>query len=174
MQSLSVRPEVVVASENSFDIVSRIDLMEVDNAIQQTLKEIRQRYDFKGSPVEVRRQESTLVLQAENEYKLKAVTDILNQKLAGRRVPLKGLTFNTPEQAMGGRLRQQVDLQQGIPQEHAREIVRILKGAKLKVQTAIQGEQVRVRGKSKDELQDAMRILRDSSLPIDMQFTNYR
>lgn len=164
----------MVASESSFDIVSRIDLMEVDNAIQQTLKEIRQRYDFKGSPAEVRRQESMLVLQAENEYKLKALTEILSQKLAARRVPLKGLTFNATEQAMGGTLRQRVELQRGIPQEHAREIVRILKSAKLKVQTAIQGEQVRVRGKSKDELQGAMRILRESSLPIDMQFTNYR
>ena len=163
-----------MASENSFDIVSRIDLQEVDNAIQQASKEIGQRYDFKGSPVEISRKEHALQLKAENEYKLKAVTEILSQRLAGRKVPLKGLKFKTPEHAMGGTLRQQVDLQQGIPQDQAREIVKILKGSGLKVQAAIQGDQVRVRGKSRDLLQNAMNVLRESKLDFDMQFTNYR
>jgi hypothetical protein len=163
-----------VASESSFDIVSKIDLQEVDNAIQQALKEIRQRYDFKGSVADIRREAQVLHLGAEDDYRLKAVAEILTQRLAGRRVPLKGLTFKDPEAASGGALRQQILLQQGIPQERAREIVKILKGSGLKVQAAIQGDQVRVRGKSRDELQTAIRVLRESPLPIDMQFTNYR
>jgi len=163
-----------VASENSFDIVSKIDLQEVDNAVQQALKEIHQRYDFKGSIADIRRDKTSLHLQADDEYKLKAVTEILSERLAGRRVPLKGLTFKPPEQATGGSLRQEVVLQQGIPQEQAKEIVKILKASNLKVQAAIQGDQVRVRGKNRDDLQAAIRTLRDTSLPIDMQFTNYR
>jgi len=163
-----------VASENSFDIVSKIDLQEVDNAVQQALKEIRQRYDFKGSIADIRRDKTSLHLQADDEYKLKAVTEILSERLAGRRVPLKGLTFKPPEQATGGSLRQEVVLQQGIPQEQAKEIVKILKASNLKVQAAIQGDQVRVRGKNRDDLQAAIQALRDTSLPIDMQFTNYR
>ena len=163
-----------MASENSFDIVSKIDLQEVDNAVQQALKEIHQRYDFKGSIADIRRDKTSLHLEADDEYKLKAVTEILSERLAGRRVPLKGLTFKPPEQATGGSLRQEVVLQQGIPQEQAKEIVKILKASNLKVQAAIQGDQVRVRGKNRDDLQAAIRTLRDTSLPIDMQFTNYR
>ena len=163
-----------MASENSFDIISKIDLQEVDNAVQQALKEIHQRYDFKGSIADIRRDKTSLHLQADDEYKLKAVTEILSERLAGRRVPLKGLTFKPPEQATGGSLRQEVVLQQGIPQEQAKEIVKILKASNLKVQAAIQGEQVRVRGKNRDDLQAAIQALRDTSLPIDMQFTNYR
>jgi len=163
-----------VASECSFDIVSKIDLQEVDNAVQQALKEIRQRYDFKGSIADIRRDKETIHLTADDDYKLKAVAEILTQRMAGRRVPLKGLTFKDPETASGGTLRQQILLQQGIPQESAKEIVRILKGSGLRVQAAIQGDQVRVRGKSRDELQSAIRTLRDGPLSIDMQFTNYR
>ncbi len=160
--------------EHSFDVVSSIDLQEVDNAVQQALKEIRQRYDFKGSIADIRRDKTSLHLQADDDYKLKAVTEILTQKLAGRRVPLKGLTFKPPEQATGGSFRQEVVLQQGIPQEQAKEMVKILKTSHLKVQATIQSDQVRVRAKSKDELQSAIKILRDSPLSIDMQFTNYR
>ncbi len=163
-----------MASENSFDIVSRIDLQEVDNAIQQACREIGQRYDFKGSPAGIKREEQTLRLQAENEYKLKAITEILSQRLAGRKVPMKGLSFKAPEHALGGTIRQEVLLQQGIPQDQAKEIVKILKSSGLKVQPAIQGDQIRVRGKSKDSLQSAMNLLRDSELDFDMQFTNYR
>ncbi len=161
-------------SESSFDIVSKLELQEVDNAIQQALKEIGQRYDFKGSRADIRREGTSLHLEAEDEYKLKAVTEILSQRLAGRKIPLKALTFKTPEQAMAGTLRQEVVLQQGIPQEQAKEIVKILKGSNLKVQASIQADQLRVKGKSRDELQAAMKLLRDSVLPIDMQFTNYR
>jgi len=163
-----------VASENSFDIISKIDLQEVDNAIQQALKEIQQRYDFKGSISEIRREKEILHLLADDEYKLKAVTEILLEKLAARRVPAKGLTFKTPEPATGQSLRQQIVLQQGIPQEQAKEIVKILKSSGLKVQASIQADQVRVKAKSKDELQGAMKILRDAALSFDMQFTNYR
>lgn len=163
-----------MASECSFDIVSKVDLQEVDNAVNQALKEISQRYDFKGSLVEIRREQTSLHVHAENDYKLRAVTEILSQRLAGRRVPLKALTFKDPIPSLGGSLRQEILLQQGIPQDKAKEIVRILKSSGLKVQAAIQGEQVRVRGKSKDELQGAIQTLRNSSLDFDMQFTNYR
>ena len=163
-----------MASENSFDIVSKIDMQEVDNAVQQALKEIRQRYDFKGSIADIRRDKEMVQLTADDEYKLTAVTEILMQKLAARRVPAKGLSFKTPEQATGGSLRQQVALQQGIPQDQAKEIVKILKGSGIKVQAAIQGDQVRVKGRNKDDLQGAIKALRDSALNFDMQFTNYR
>ena len=163
-----------MASENTFDIVSKIDLQEVDNAVQQALKEIRQRYDFKGSISDIRREKEIVHLVADDDYKLRAVTEILLQKLAARRVPAKGLTFKPPEQATGGSLRQQVVLQQGIPQDQAKEIVKILKASGCKVQASIQGDQVRVKGKSKDELQGAIKSLRDSTLDFDMQFTNYR
>ncbi len=163
-----------MASESSFDIVSKIDLQEVDNAIQQALKEIRQRYDFKGSIADIRREKEILQLVGDDDYKLRALTEILMQKMAARRVPAKGLTFKKPEEATGGSLRQQVVLQQGIPQEQAKEIVKILKTSGIKVQAAIQGDQVRVKGKNKDDLQTAIKKLRDSALDFDMQFTNYR
>ena len=163
-----------MASESSFDIVSKIDLQEVDNANQQALKEIRQRYDFKGSIADVRREKEMLHLVADDDYKLRAVTEILMQKLAARRVPAKGLTFKKPEEATGGSLRQQAVLQQGIPQDQAKEIVKILKTSGIRVQAAIQGDQVRVKGKNKDDLQSAIKVLRDSALDFDMQFTNYR
>ena len=163
-----------MAAECSFDIVSKVDLQEVDNAVNQALKEIGQRYDFKGSKVEIRREGNSLHLQAEDDYKRRAVSEILSQRLAGRKVPLKALTFKDPIAAMGGSLRQEILLQQGIPQDQAKEIVKVLKGSGLKVQPAIQGDQVRVRGKNKDDLQAAIQLLRGSELEFDMQFTNYR
>ena len=163
-----------MAAESSFDIVSKVDFQEVDNAVNQALKEIGQRYDFKGSKVEIRREVASLHLHAENDYKLRAVTEILSQRLAGRRVPLKALVFKEPIPSLGGSLRQEIQLQQGIPQDKAKEIVRILKGSGLKVQAAIQGDQVRVRGKSRDDLQGAIQTLKSSELDFDMQFTNYR
>ncbi len=163
-----------MASESSFDIVSKVDLQEVDNAIHQALKEIGQRYDFKGSKVEIRREEFSLHLHAEDEFKLRAVIDILAQRLAGRKVPAKALTFKEPVSSIGGSLRQEISLQNGIPQDQAKEIVRVLKSSGLKVQPAIQGDQVRVKGRNKDDLQAAIQLLRGSSLEFDMQFTNYR
>ena len=163
-----------MASESSFDIVSEVDLQEVDNAIQQALKEIHQRYDFRGSAADIARDAEGLLLAADDDFKLKAVTEILARRLAGRKVPIKALTFDPPERATGDTLRQRVKMQQGIPQDQAKEIVRILKCSSLKVQVAIQGDQVRVRGKSRDDLQAAIKILRDQEFPFDMQFTNYR
>ena len=163
-----------MASENSFDIVSRVDLQEVDNAIHQTLKEVGQRYDFRGSKVVLTREAATLTLQADDDYKRRAVLEILNERLAGRKVPAKALTYKDPVDALGGSQRQEILLQQGITQDQAKAIVRMLKDSGLKVQPAIQGDQVRVRAKSRDELQSAIKILRDSAVEFDMQFTNYR
>ena len=163
-----------MAQENSFDIVCKIDLQEVDNAIQQVMKEIRTRYDLKGSKSQVGREENEIHLLADDEFKLKSVVEMLNQRLAARRVSLKGLTFSKPEEAAGGAVRQKIALQQGIPTEQAREIVRIVKGTGKKVQASIQGDMVRVRGKNKDDLQVVMQVLRGSSLSIEMQFENYR
>ncbi|HEV8335521.1 MAG TPA: YajQ family cyclic di-GMP-binding protein [Candidatus Polarisedimenticolia bacterium] len=163
-----------MAQESSFDIVCKIDLQEVDNAIQQVMKEIRTRYDFKGSKSDVRRESHEILLLADDEYKRKSIMDMLSQRLAARKVSLKGLTFSKPEEAAGGALRQKIALQQGIPTEQAKEIVKIIKNTGRKVQAAIQGDLVRVRGKSKDDLQGIMQVLRGSSLAIDMQFENYR
>ena len=163
-----------MAKENSFDIVCKIDLQEVDNAIQQVIKEIRTRYDFKGSKSDVRRESHEILLLADDEYKRKSIVEMLSQRLAARKVSLKGLTFSKPEEAAGGALRQKITLQQGIPTEQAKEIVKIIKSTGRKVQAAIQGDLVRVRGKSKDDLQGIMQALRGSSLAIDMQFENYR
>ncbi len=163
-----------MAQENSFDIVCKIDLQEVDNAVQQVLKEIRTRYDFKGSKSDVRRENHEILLLADDEYKRKSLVEMLSQRLAARKVSLKGLTFSKPEEAAGGTLRQTITLQQGIPVEQAREIVKIIKGMGRKVQAAIQGDLVRVRGKSRDDLQAIIQVLRGSSLSIDMQFENYR
>jgi cyclic-di-GMP-binding protein len=163
-----------VASESSFDIVSKVDLQEVDNAIHQALKEIGQRYDFKGSKVEIRREAHSIHLHAEDDFKLRAVIDILAERLSGRKVPAKALTFKEVVASIGGSLRQEILLQQGIPQDQAKEIVRVLKSSGIKVQPAIQGDSVRVRGKNKDDLQAAIHLLRGSPLEFDMQFTNYR
>ena len=163
-----------MAQESSFDIVCEIDLQEVDNAIQQTMKEVRTRYDFKGSASEVRRENREILIQADDEYKRKSLVELLNQRLAARKVSLKGLSFGKPEEAAGGTVRQKATLQQGIPSDHAREIVRIIKGTGKKVQPSIQWDLVRVRGKNKDDLQAVMQVLRASPIPIDMQFVNYR
>lgn len=163
-----------MASESSFDIVSKVDLQEVDNAVQQALKEIGQRWDFKNSKVEIRREAQSIHLHAEDDFKLKAVVEILVTRLSGRKVPTKALTFKDPTSAIGGSLRQEIALQQGIPQDQAKEIVRVLKASGLKVQPSIQGDQVRVKGKNKDDLQSAIHALRQSDLDFDMQFTNYR
>ncbi len=163
-----------MAQESSFDIVCRTDLQEVDNAIHQVMKEVQTRYDFKGSRSEVRREKNEILLAADDEFKRKSLVDMLSQRLAARKVSLKGLTFGKPEEASGGSVRQTITLQQGIPSEQAREIVKIIKSTGRKVQAGIQEDLVRVRGKSKDDLQAIMQVLRGSSLPIDMQFVNYR
>lgn len=162
--------------DNSFDVVSKIDLPEVSNAVQQALKEIQQRYDLKNSRsnIELQEKENKIFLQSEDEYKLKAVIEILEQKLVKRKVPLKGLAFGTVTPAGGNTVRQEITLQQGIPIEKAREIVKLIKDSKKKVQASIQGDFLRVAGKDRDTLQEVMQLLRSSDFGIDMQFTNYR
>ena len=162
--------------DNSFDVVSKIELPEVLNAIHQALKEVQQRYDLKDthSTIELDEKESKVLLASKDEYKLKAVIDILESKLVKRKVPLKGLTFGAIIPAAGSTVRQEIALQQGITTEKAREIVKRIKDSKLKVQAAIQGDFVRVSGRDRDTLQAAIKLLREADFGIDMQFTNYR
>jgi uncharacterized protein YajQ (UPF0234 family) len=158
----------------SFDVVCRVDLQEVDNAIQQTLREIGQRFDFKGQRTELRREETAIHLLAADDYKLRALGDILREKMARRQVPLKALQWGAIEPGPTGTSKQKIDLQQGIPTEKAREIVKLVKDTKIRVQVAIQGDQVRVTGKKKDELQAVMRLLRERDLGIAVQVANLR
>jgi hypothetical protein len=163
-----------MAKDSSFDVASKIDLQEADNAIHQTQKEIAQRFDFKGSKASVVREGHAIVLHAEDEFKLRSVVEVLEGKLVKRKVPLKGLAYGKVEPAAGDTVRQRVDIQQGIPMEKAREVVKVIKSLGLKVQAQIMEDQVRVSGRSKDDLQAVMRALREKDLGIDMQFTNYR
>ena len=162
--------------DNTFDVVSKVELPEVSNAVQQTLKEILQRYDLKDSKstIELNEKEHKLTLHSQDDFKLRAILDILKQKLVKRNVPLKALTFGTVTPAAGSTVRQEITLQQGIPIEKAREIVRVIKDSKKKVQASIQGDLVRVSGKDRDTLQEIIALLRSNDFGIDMQFTNYR
>jgi cyclic-di-GMP-binding protein len=161
-------------ADSSFDIVSSVDLQEVKNAIAQAMKEIQTRFDLKGTGSNVELTGEELTLSSSDEFKLKAVREVLEGRLVKRNVPLKALTFGEADKALGGTVRQKITLQKGIPTDKAREIVKLIKGAKLKVQAAIQGDQLRVSGKNKDELQGVIRLLKGTDLGIDMQFTNYR
>jgi uncharacterized protein YajQ (UPF0234 family) len=163
-----------MAQQNSFDIVSQIDNAEISNALNQTIKEVRQRFDFKGSHANVVHEKTELVLTAEDETKLRNMNDILQQKLVRRGVPLKALSYGSIEPAAGGTVRQRAQIQQGIPQEKAKEVVRFIKDSKVKVQASIQGDVVRVSGKDRDTLQDVIAKLKTKDFGIHMQFTNYR
>ena len=164
-----------MAAVNSFDIVSKVDLQEVSNAIQNALKEIHTRFDLKDSKSDIQLEgKEALVLSSADEYKLKAVTDILQSKLVKRGVPIKALSYGTVEPAAGSSVRQKITMQQGIPIEKAREIVKVVKDSKKKVQASIQGDTVRVSGKDRDALQEIIALLRGHDFGIDMQFTNYR
>ncbi|HEY0348461.1 MAG TPA: YajQ family cyclic di-GMP-binding protein [Pyrinomonadaceae bacterium] len=163
-----------MAQQNSFDVVSQIDRAEISNAINQTLKEVGQRFDFKGSHANVALEKEELVLTAEDETKLRNMNDILQQKLVRRSVPLKALSYGTIEPAAGGTVRQRAQIQQGIPQEKAKEIVKLIKDSKAKVQASIQGDTVRVTGKDRDTLQQVIATLKAKDFGINMQFTNYR
>ncbi|TMA37672.1 MAG: YajQ family cyclic di-GMP-binding protein [Deltaproteobacteria bacterium] len=158
----------------SFDVVCRVDLQEVDNAVNQTLRELAQRFDFRGANSEVRREENAIHLHSADDFKVRALGDILREKLARRQVPLKALQIGPIEPGPAGTAKQKLDLQQGIPIEKAREIVKLVKEMKTKVQVAIQGDQVRVTGKKKDDLQAAVQLLRAQDLGIAMQFVNFR
>src|SRR5438093_3848498 len=157
-----------------FDAVCRVDLQEVDNAIQQTLREVGQRFDFRNTPTEVRREDHTLHLRSADEFKLRSLNEVLQEKLARRQVPLRALQAGPVEPGPAGSAKQQITLQQGIPVEKAREMVKLVKDAKLKVQVAIQGDQVRVTAKKKDDLQAVIQSLRGHDFGIAIQFTNFR
>ncbi len=163
-----------MAQQNSFDIVSQVDRAEINNALDQTMKEVRQRFDFKGSKAQVVSEKDELILTAEDETRLRNMNDILQQKLVRRGVPLKALTYGRVEPAAGGTVRQHVAIQQGIPTDKAKEIVKYIKDAKAKVQASIQGDIVRVTGRDRDTLQDVIAQLKAKDFNINMQFTNYR
>lgn len=164
-----------MAQQNTFDIVSQIEHTEVVNAINQALKEVQTRFDFKGSKSNIELEgEEAIILTSDDDYKLASLNDILQSKFVKRGVPLKGLTYGKIEQALGGTVRQRITLQQGIPQDKAKEIVKHIKDTKLKVQVSIQGDLVRVAGKDRDILQEVITALRSHDFGIDMQFTNYR
>ncbi len=163
-----------MASEYSFDIISKVEFQEVDNAIYQSIKEIKTRYDFKGSISDIKREADDIILISDDQYKLKSIKEILEHKLVKRGVPLKALTYIPIQESPGGTVSQRVSLQNGIPIDKAREIVKIIKSTKLKVQPTIMGDQLRVKGKNKDDLQSVIKHLKESNLGIDMQFANYR
>ena len=163
-----------MAQQNSFDIVSEVDRAEITNAINQTVKEVRQRFDFKGSAATVALEANELILTAEDETKLRNMNDIFQQKLVRRGVPLKALSYGSVDPAAGGTVRQKVQIQQGIPQEKAKEVVRFIKDSKAKVQASIQGDIVRVSGKDRDTLQGVIAELKGKDFGINMQFSNYR
>ncbi len=166
-----------MANPASFDVTSGVDLQEVDNAVNQARKEVAQRYDFKGSraAIELNRDENTLTLTADDDFKMSALWEILQGRLVRRGVPVKNLTPGEIERAANDTVRRVVTLQQGIPTDAAREIVKFLKDKKLKkVQAAIQADQVRISSPSKDELQEAMRLLREQDFGVALQFGNYR
>jgi len=163
-----------MAKENSFDIVSKTDYAEIDNALNQTLKEVSQRFDFKGSKATVELADKDLIMSAEDETRLRNMNDILQSKFIKRGISLKALDYQKIEPAAGGSVRQTVKIQQGIPIEKAKEIVKYIKDAKIKVQASIQGETVRVSGKDRDTLQETIAQLKAKDFGIDMQFDNFR
>ncbi len=171
---IDVEPLPIMAQQNSFDIVSQVDRAEINNALNQTMKEVRQRFDFKGSNAAVTLEENELILTAEDETRLRNMNDILQQKLVRRGVPLKALQYGKVEPAASSSVRQHVVIQEGIPTDKAKEIVKFIKDTKVKVQAAIQGDVVRVTGRDRDTLQDVIAKLKAKDFGINMQFTNYR
>jgi cyclic-di-GMP-binding protein len=161
--------------DNSFDIVSKIDLAEVNNAIQQAMKEVSTRFDLKDSKSKIEMEGTdAILLHSADEFKMKAVNDVFQQKLVKRGVPLKGLTYAALETAAGNTVKQKITLQQGIPIEKAREIVKLVKNSKKKAQASIQGDVVRISGKDRDTLQEIIAMVKQQDFGIDLQFTNYR
>jgi len=158
----------------SFDVVCKVDLQEVDNAVHQTLREIGQRFDFKNTPTELRREGHTLFLRSADDFKVRALAEILREKLARRQIPLKALEEKAIEPGPGGSAKQEIVVQQGIPADKAKQIVKLVKDTKLKVQAAIQADQVRISGKKRDDLQAIIALLRKQDLGIAMQFVNFR
>ena len=163
-----------MAAENSFDIVCKVDMQEVNNALDQTRREVETRYDLKGSKNELKLEKQDIIMLSSDEMKLKAVVDILQSKLHKRGVPLKALTYGDVEDAAGGAKRQKITLQQGIPIDKAKEIVRLIKDSKVKVQASINEDKVRVAGKNRDDLQKIIALVREKDLGIAVSFDNYR
>jgi len=164
-----------MASECSFDVVSKVDLDEVKNAVTMAMKEITQRYDFKGSVSDIElKDDAVLVLKSDDELKLKAVIDVLQSKLVKRGVSIRSLEYGKLEPATKGTVRQEVKILQGLPQDKAKALVKAIKDAKIKVQAAIQGDQLRISGKSRDDLQECISLLKKDDQGLDLQFTNYR
>jgi cyclic-di-GMP-binding protein len=160
--------------DNSFDVVSKVDMQEVSNAIQQALKEVHTRFDLKDSKSNIELEKDAIVLHSADEYKLKAVNDVLQQKLVKRGVSLKALTYGAVEPSAGGTSKRRATLQQGIAIEKAREIVKLVKDSKKKAQASIQGDLVRISGKDRDALQEVIALLKQHDFGIDLQFINYR
>jgi hypothetical protein len=158
----------------SFDIVSKVDMQEVDNAVNQTIKEIDQRYDFKKSKSEVSLEKETIKILADDDFRRKAIIDILQSKCLKRGVSVKTLQEGSVESASGGMVRQLITIQQGISKEKAKEVIAVIKEAKLKVQGQIQDDQVRVTGKNIDDLQEIIQLLKGKDLGIELQFINFR
>jgi cyclic-di-GMP-binding protein len=161
-------------AENSFDVACKVDPQAVTDAVHQATREIQTRYDLKQTKTELGLEKDGITVHTDNDYTLKQVLDVLQSKLHRRGVPLKALTYGKVEPAASGTVRQRIDVQQGIPMEKAKEIVRLIKDTKLKVQAQIQEDQVRVSGKNRDDLQAVIKVLREQDLGIEMQFTNYR
>jgi uncharacterized protein YajQ (UPF0234 family) len=162
--------------DNSFDVVSIVDMPEVLNATQQASKEIQTRFDLKGTKSEIalNEKDKKLTIHSSDDFKLKAVVEVLQQKLAKRKVPLKNFVYGPIIPAAGATVRQEVTIQSGLPIEKSREIVKAIKDSKIKVQSSIQGDLVRVSGKSRDQLQEVIQLLRQADFGLDLQFTNYR
>ena len=163
-------------AENSFDVVSKVDMQEVTNAVQQAMKEIKQRFDFRGSKsnIELDHGKNEINIVSDDEYKLKSVVDVLQGKLIKRKVPLESLNYGKIESALSGTVKQSVAIQQGIPTEKSKEIVKMIKNSKLKVQSEIQKDQLRVRAKKIDDLQSVIQLLKEKELGIHIDFVNYR
>jgi cyclic-di-GMP-binding protein len=163
-----------MAKDESFDVVSRVNMQEVDNAVNQTNKEIQQRYDFKNSKSAVSLEDGNLKVVADDDFKLRSVIDILQTKLLRRQVPIANLDYGRVEEAGGGTVRQMIGLKQGIDSETARKMMKDIKNLKLKVQAQIMDDQVRVSGKKRDDLQAVIAYLKEQDYQLDLQFTNYR
>ncbi|MCG7382490.1 MULTISPECIES: YajQ family cyclic di-GMP-binding protein [Paenibacillus] len=163
-----------MSSENSFDIVSKMDLQELTNAVTQTEKEISTRYDFKGSKSSLKLDKDALTIVSDDETKLKAVIDVLQSKMAKRNLPLKNIDYGKVEPASSGTVRQRLSFKQGIDQDIAKKINILIRDSKMKVKSQIQGDQLRVTGKSKNDLQAVMQLLNGANLPLDLQYTNFK
>lgn len=163
-----------MASDSSFDVVSKVNLQEVDNAVNQTIKEIEQRYDFKGCQTEITLENAEIRILTSDEFKIKSVVDILQTKLIKRGVSIKNLDYGKIEDASGNAKRQLVKVKQGIEMEQAKQIVKDIKSSNLKIQAQIMSDQVRVSGKNKDDLQAAIQLLKSKDYQVELQFVNYR